>query len=143
MIGPTIGPSLFFLFCPDVLKNQCMISATMSAKSPWNTYTVLGIFNPRPIFNAKMTIVSPFPLHTMLNRWPKPLAIWRDIISPNNIVLWGKGFCFMGQGVHLQYESQEVFQDFWQTLYNHLNKNKHLYEFNLVFELCTQLRRPY
>ena len=35
---------------------------TMSAKSPWNTHTVLGILHPRPIFATEMTIVSPFPL---------------------------------------------------------------------------------
>ena len=37
----------------------------MSANSPWNTHTVLGIFHPRPIFSAEMRIVNP--LHTMLN----------------------------------------------------------------------------
>jgi len=37
----------------------------MSANSPWNTHTVLGIFHPRPIFTAEMRIVNP--LHTMLN----------------------------------------------------------------------------
>ena len=33
----------------------------MSAKSPWNTHPELGIFHPRPIFAAEMTIVSPLP----------------------------------------------------------------------------------
>ena len=35
--------------------------ATISAKSPWNIHTVLRIFQPRPIFAAEMTIVSPLP----------------------------------------------------------------------------------
>ena len=30
-------------------------------QSPWNTHTVLGIFHPRPIFAAEMTIVSSLP----------------------------------------------------------------------------------
>ena len=34
---------------------------TMSAKSPWNTHTMLGIFQPCPIFAAAMTIVSLLP----------------------------------------------------------------------------------
>jgi len=44
----------------NALKWQVVVS-TMSAKSPWNTHTVLGIFHPRPIFAAEMTIVSPLP----------------------------------------------------------------------------------
>ena len=32
---------------------------TMSAKSPWNTHTVLGVFHPHPIFAAEITIVNP------------------------------------------------------------------------------------
>jgi len=44
-----------------------MPRVTMSAKSPSNTHTVLGIFHPRPMFAAELTIVSPLPSHTMLN----------------------------------------------------------------------------
>ena len=33
----------------------------MSAKSPWNTHTMLGIFHPYPIFASEMAIVSPLP----------------------------------------------------------------------------------
>ena len=58
----------------------------MSAKSPWNTHAVAGIFYPRPFFTAKIAIVSPFPHYTMLNRYPKPLATWKDIISPSSAI---------------------------------------------------------
>ena len=37
----------------------------MSAKSPWNTHAVVGIFYPRHFFAAKITIVSP--LSTLYN----------------------------------------------------------------------------
>ena len=33
----------------------------MSAKSPWNTHAVVGIFYPCPFFAAEITIVSPLP----------------------------------------------------------------------------------
>ena len=33
----------------------------MSAKSPWNTNAVVGIFYPRSFFAAKITIVNPLP----------------------------------------------------------------------------------
>ena len=46
-------------------KREFLIShralPTMSAKSPWNTHAVVGIFYPRPFFAAKLTIVSPLP----------------------------------------------------------------------------------
>ena len=72
----------------------------MSAESPWNTHTVLGMFHPDPIFAAEMTVVSPIPFDTMLNRWPKPLAIWEDTIPRSSAIpITFKQHCSTGEGI--------------------------------------------
>ena len=93
----------------------------MAAKSPWNTHTVLGIFHPRLILTAEMAIVSPLPPRynvesiaealTYLERHHFSLQCYSYHLQTT--LLYGGGDFV----VHLQHKSQEVFQDFLQTLY--------------------------
>ena len=92
----------------------------MSAKSPWNTDAVVGIFYPRPFFAAKINIVSPLsPLCNVesiaealsyLERHNVPLQCY--LYHLHTTLFYGGG----GFVVRLQHKSQEVFEDFWQTL---------------------------
>ena len=92
----------------------------MSAKSPWNTHAVVGIFYPRPFFAAKIAIVSPLlPLYNVesiaealsnLERHNFPLQCH---LYNLHTLLFYEGGDFV---VRLQHKSQEVFQDFWQAL---------------------------
>ena len=91
----------------------------MSAKSPWNTLTVLGIFHPCPIFIAEMTIVSPLPPSYNVESIAKALSyLERHHFSlqcysyyfQTKVLYRGGDFV-----VHLQHKSQKVFKDLWQT----------------------------
>ena len=94
--------------------------STTSAKSPWNTHTVLGIFYPCPFFMAEMTIVSPHPpLYNVeaiaealryLERHHFSLQCYSYHLQTT--LLYGEGN-FVAR---LQHKSEEVFQDCWQTL---------------------------
>ena len=73
----------------------------MSAKSPWNTHTMLRIFHHHPILAAEMKIVGPLPPSFNVRLIAKAIIFWRDIIfqfrvlfvlSLNNIVIWGGNF---------------------------------------------------
>ena len=78
------------------------VKATMSAKSPWNTHAVVGIFYLRPFFAAKSTIVSPLsPLHNV--EW---IAEALSYLERHNFPLQ----CYL---YHLH---TTLFQDFWQAL---------------------------
>ena len=80
-----------------------------------------GIFHPRPVFAAKRTIVSPFPplcnvksiaeALSYLERHHFPLQCY--LYHLHTTLFHGGGGDFV---VRLQLKSQEVFQDFWQTL---------------------------
>ena len=92
----------------------------MSAKSPWNTHVVVGIFYPCHFCAAKIAIVSPLPPLCNVESIAEALSYLERHLSspvlfvspPHNIVLRGGDFV-----VRLQHKSEEVFQDFWQTLY--------------------------
>ena len=58
----------------------------MSAKSPWNTHTVLGIFHPRPVFAAEMTIVSPLPPSYNVESIAEASSYMKDTISPSSAI---------------------------------------------------------
>ena len=115
-------------------------------KSLEHLYSVRN-FQPPSYFHCKNDNSEPLPASYNVESMAEALSyLERHHFSLQCYSYHLQTTLFYGAGdfvVHLQHKSQELFQDFWQTLYNHLNKNKHLYEFNLVFELCTQLRRPY
>ena len=104
-------------------KRYCSLNdgteATMSAKNPWNTHTVLGIFHPRPIFASEMTIVSPLPPSYSVESIAEALSYfgrhfflqcyWYHLQT----TLFHGGDDFV---VRPQHKSQEVFQGFWQAL---------------------------
>ena len=92
----------------------------MSAKSPWNTHAVVGIFYPRPFFAAKITIVSPLPplynvesIAEALSYLERHNFLLQCYLYHLHTTLFYGGRDFI---VRLQHKSQEVFQDFWQTL---------------------------
>ena len=92
----------------------------MSAKGPWNTHAVVGIFYPCPFFAAKLTIVSPLP--PLYNA--ESIAEALSYLERHNFLLqcylyYLHTTLFYGVGdfvVRLQHKSHEVFQDFWQAL---------------------------
>ena len=92
----------------------------MSAKSPWNTHTVLGIFHPCPIFTAEMTMVSPLPSSYNVELIAEALSFMeRYHFSLQSYSYHLQTALFNGGGnfvVRLQLKPQEVLQDFWQTL---------------------------
>ena len=122
------GDTAYYIFIVDdgsksksKTSDSSNFMATMSAKSPLNTHTVLGIFQPRPTFAAEMTIVSPLPpsynvesiaeVLSYLERYHFSLQCCSYHLQTTN--LYGGGDFV----VHSQHKLQEVFQDFWQTLY--------------------------
>ena len=96
------------------------VKATMSAKSPWNTRAVVGIFYPRPFFAAKITIVTPLPPLDNVEWIAKDLSHLERHNFPLQCYFYHlHTTLFYGGGdflVCLQHKSQEVFQDFWQAL---------------------------
>ena len=97
-----------------------LVIATMSAKSPWNTHAVVGIFYPRPFFAAKITIASSLPPLCNIESIAEALSSLERLPFPLQCYLYHlHTTLFYGGGdfvVRLQHKSQEVFQDFWQTL---------------------------
>ena len=93
----------------------------MSAKSAWNTHAVVGIFHPRPFFAAKITIVIHLPPLYNVESIAEALSyLERHHFSLQCYLYHPQTTSFYGGGdfvVRLQHKSQEVFQDFWQTLY--------------------------
>ena len=93
-----------------------MIGTTMSAKSPWNTHTVLGFFHPRPIFAAEMTIVSSLPPSYNVESIDEALSyLGKHHFSLQCYSYHLQTTLLYGLGdfvVRLQHKSQEVFQDF-------------------------------
>ena len=93
----------------------------MSAKSAWNTHAVVGIFHPRPFFAAKITIMIPLPPLYNVESIAEALSyLERHHFSLQCYLYHLQTTLFYGGGdfvVRLQHKSQEVFQDFWQTLY--------------------------
>ena len=90
--------------------------STMSAKSPWNTHTVVGLFYPRPFCAANITVVSPLPPLYNVESIAKALSyLERHRFSLQCYSYHLPTTLFFGGGdfvVHLQHKSQEVFQDF-------------------------------
>jgi len=92
----------------------------MPAKSPRDTHTVLRIFYPHPIFTAEITIVSPLPHSYNVESIAQALSYLETHYFPfqcyshhlQTTLLYGRGHF----AVYLQRISQEVVQDFWQTL---------------------------
>ena len=58
----------------------------MSTKSPWNTHTVLGIFHPRPITAAEMTIVSLLPPSYNVESIAEALSYLENTISLSSAI---------------------------------------------------------
>ena len=96
--------------------NFRLSSTTMSAKSPWNTLAVVGVFYPRPFFAAKMTVVSPLPPLYNVESIAEALSyLERHHFSLQCYLYHLQTTLFYGGGdfvVRLQHKSQEVFQDF-------------------------------
>ena len=74
----------------------------MSAKSPWNTHAVVGIFYPPSFFAAKITIVSSLPPLYNVESIAEAFATWKDTISPSSaICITFKQHCSTGEGIFL------------------------------------------
>ena len=92
----------------------------MSAKSPCSTHAVVGIFYPLPFFDEKITIVGPLPRLYSVESIAKALSYLEKhhfslqcYLYHFHTTLFYGGWDFV---VRLQHKSQEVFQDFSQTL---------------------------
>ena len=96
------------------------MNPTMSAKSPWDTHAVVGIFYPHPFFAAKITIVSPLPPLYNIELIAEALSYLERHHFPLQCYLYHLHATLFYRGgdfvVCLRHKSQEVFQDFWQTL---------------------------
>ena len=101
-------------------KRNSSPQPTMSAKSPWNTHAVVGIFYYRPFFAAKITIVSPLPPLYNVESIAEALSYLERHNFPIQCYLYHlHTTLFYGGGdfvVRLLHKSQGVFQDFWQAL---------------------------
>ena len=74
----------------------------MSAKSPWNTHAVIGIFYPRPFFAATITIVSPLPPLHNVKSIAEALSSLERYHSPSSaICITSTQHCFTGEGILL------------------------------------------
>ena len=111
--------NITFYFFNGMYISLPPVSATMSAKSPWNTHAVIGIFYPRPFFAAKVTIVNPLPpLYNV--EWIAEALSYLEIHNfPLQCYLYHLHTTLFYGGedfvVCLEHKSQEVFQDFWQA----------------------------
>ena len=97
------------------------LQAKVKKKLVRDTHAVVGIFYRRPFFAAKITTVSSLPPLNNIESIAEALSYLERHNFPLQCYLYHlHTTLFYGGGdfvVLLQHKSQEVFQDFWQTLY--------------------------